>query len=183
MFRKTTIALALAGVVALGGCQRAQEAVQRRVDQTTLGFTVGKPYQQIASMRKTTLEGMFDDDRAYGELFASQELSDGTTLYRHLDRYESGGTTTSVGGIFGSEKTNYAYRLLYFKVDDQGVIRDYANGFLHGEATNCVSWVGGIFRKCEDPAALRTTVELYDSLVKTSDGLPLSAWLSAPGTS
>jgi hypothetical protein len=170
-------ALLLAAVAAgLSACSGTQAEIQKAADRNWLSYVVGKPYTGVAAEKKLTMEGMFQDDRAAGEVFATSELAGGDRLYRHLDRYQSATSTSSFGGLVGKDSATYSYRLLYFRVGPDGTIRDYANGFVGGETSSCVGWIGGIFRKCEDEAQLRQTVQSYDSFVKTSTGLPLTAW-------
>jgi hypothetical protein len=170
-------ALLLATVASgLAACGSTQAEIQKAADRNWLSYVVGKPYASVAAEKKLTMEGMFQDDRAAGEVFAMSELASGDRLYRHLDRYQSSTATSSFGGLVGKDSATYSYRLLYFRVSPDGVIRDYANGFVGGETSSCVGWIGGIFKKCEDEASLRQTVQSYDSFVKTSQGQLLSSW-------
>ncbi|WP_319529007.1 hypothetical protein [uncultured Cohaesibacter sp.] len=168
--------LAVGLALLMAACAGTQEKVQRSVDRNMLTYVVGKPYQSIASQRKTTFEGLFQDDRAYGEVFSQATLANGDMLYRHLDRYESGEKSSSMFGVVGTSSTQISYRLIYFRVGPDGLIKDTANGFLHGEVKDCTNWVGGIFQTCDDPARMSQTVEGYDNLVLTSSGQPLSSW-------
>ncbi len=168
----------LLGAVAAGlaACGATQAQLQQAADRNWLSYAVGKPYAGVASEKKATMEGLLQDDRAAGEVFSTSELPGGDRLYRHLDRYQSSTKSSSFGGIVGSDSATYSYRLIYFRVGPDGTIRDYANGFVGGETSSCVGWIGGIFRTCEDETQLRQTVQSYDSFVKTSTGGPLSAW-------
>jgi hypothetical protein len=169
-------ALAAFAALALSACSSTQAQIQTAADRNWLGYAVGKPYASVAAEKKMTMEGLFQDDRAAGELLAASDLAGGDRLYRHVDRYQSSTASSSFGGLFGTDSATYSYRLLYFRVSPDGVIRDYANGFVGGETSSCVGWIGGIFKKCEDEAALRQTVQSYDSFVKTSGGQPLTSW-------
>lgn len=162
--------------IGLTACSGMQEKVQTSVDRKVLSYVVGKPYQSVASQRKTTLEGLFQDDRAYGEVFSQAPLANGDMLYRHLDRYKSGEESSNFFGVVGSTKAQISYRLIYFRVGPDGRIKDTANGFLHGEVNSCTNWVGGIFETCDDPARLTQTIDGYDRLVTTSKGQPISSW-------
>jgi len=162
--------------VALSACGNTQGNLQQMADRNWLSYAVGKPYASVAAEKKMTMEGLLQDDRSAGELLAASDLPGGDRLYRHVDRYQSSTSSSSFGGLVGKDAATYSYRLLYFRVSPDGVIRDYANGFVGGETSSCVGWIGGIFRKCEDEAALRQTVQSYDSFVKTSEGQALSTW-------
>ncbi len=137
---------------------------------------VGKPYAGIAGQKKLTMEGLMYDDRAAGELVSASDLPGGDKLYRHVDRYQSGTMTSNAAGIYSKDSATYSYRLLYFRVSPDGVVRDYANGFVPGETQSCVGWIGGIFTKCKNELELRQTVDGFDAVVKTSQGQPLASW-------
>jgi hypothetical protein len=167
---------ACAAAAGLAACSATQAEIQQAADRNWLGYVVGKSYAGVAAEKKLTMEGLLQDDRAAGELFAMSELPGGDRLYRHLDRYQSATSTSSFGGLVGKDTATYSYRLLYFRVGPDGAIRDFANGFVGGETSSCVGWNGGIFTKCQDEAQLRQTVQSYDSFVKTSQGQALGAW-------
>jgi hypothetical protein len=168
--------LAACAAALLTACGSVQADIQQAADRNWLSYAVGKPYASISAQKKSTMEGLFQDDRAAGEVFSSSELAGGDRLFRHLDRYQSSTASSSFGGLVGKDSATYSYRLLYFRVSPDGMVRDYANGFVGGETSSCVGWIGGIFKKCEDEAALRQTVQSYDSFVKTSQGQMLSSW-------
>lgn len=165
--------IALFGLVA---CNETQGNIQQKVDRNILKSTVGKDYQRIAALETTSLEALVGDDKAYGELFAQTRLVGGDTLYRHINRYESETRESNIGLLVAKESVRYSYRLFYFRVSPDGIIRDYANGFLGGETSRCVGWIAGIFSKCEDEASFGQTVAQYDALVTTSSGQTLGAW-------
>jgi hypothetical protein len=167
---------AVASAAFVSACSSTQAEIQTAADRNWLSYAVGKPYASVAAEKKATMDGLLHDDRSAGELLAASDLAGGDRLYRHVDRYQSSTSSSSFGGLVGKEAATYSYRLLYFRVSPDGVIRDYANGFVGGETSSCVGWIGGIFKKCEDEAALRQTVQSYDSFVKTSQGQALSSW-------
>lgn len=168
VFRRIGIALAFgAGLVTLGACQSMQGTAETEQDRSLLEFPINKTYEDMAAMRNTALAGMNNDDRTFGELFASETLPDGARLYRHLDRYEAKG---------GGADTDWGYQLIYLRVEG-GIVRDYAYAVLKGEP-RCFGWTGDVFHKCDDPELRRTTVKTFDALVRTSAGEPLSAWMT-----
>ncbi len=61
------------------------------------------------------------------------------------------------------------------------MIVDTANGYALGEQARCVSYFEGLFKRCEDTAALAADIAYFDSLVTTSDGSPVQAWLTGQG--
>ena len=169
-------AILLTAMLVIAGCNGMQEKIQKKVDGNILSATVGKSYSKYAAQRKTNLEGLFADDRAYGEIFAASKFQNDDVLYRHLDRYESSESNSNFGSLISKQEIQYSYRLLYFRVDHSGIIRDYANGFLGGETSTCVGWIRGIFQKCKNDEILALAVVQYDQIVQTSSGLPLSSW-------
>ncbi len=169
-------ALAAAAGALLAACSSAQGDIQQAADRNYLSYMAGKPYAAIAAEKKLTVEGMMYGDRAAGELISTTALAGGDTLYRHVDRYQSGTMTSSVAGIYGKDSATYSYRLLYFRVSPDGVVRDTANGFVPGETQTCIGWIGGIFQKCNNELELRSTVAGFDAVVKTSAGQPLASW-------
>ena len=160
----------------LAACSSAQGDIQQMADHNYLSYMVGKPYASIAAEKKLTVDGLMYGDRAAGELISTSDLPGGDTLYRHVDRYQSGTMTSSVAGIYGKDSATYSYRLLYFRVSPDGLVRDTANGFVPGETQTCVGWIGGIFQKCNNELELRNTVAGFDAVVKTSAGQPLASW-------
>ncbi len=171
---KLLIALLPAALVA--GCGSTQGDLQQMADRNWLGYMVGKPYAGIAAEKKLTMDGLMHDDRAAGELISVSDLPGGDRLYRHVDRYQSGTMSSSAAGVYSKDSATYSYRLLYFRVSSEGVVRDYANGFVPGETQSCVGWIGGIFTKCKNELELRQTVDGFDAVVKTSQGQPLASW-------
>ena len=169
--------LLAAGAAALfSACSGTQAEIQTAVDRNWLGYMVGKPYAGIAAEKKLTMDGLMHDDRAAGELISVSDLPGGDRLYRHVDRYQSGTMSSNAAGIYSKDSATYSYRLLYFRVSPDGVVRDYANGFVPGETQSCVGWIGGIFTKCKNELELRQTVDGFDAVVKTSQGQPLASW-------
>lgn len=168
-------ALAGLALLALGACTAAQQSIQASADANILRFTVDKPYAQIAAQNTTSFEGLMGREKAYGDLIHSSQLANGDTLYRHGQAYAA--QTTSTDFLFmGGGSTRYDYRLFYFRVGADGVIRDYANGVVSGQQIECVEYIGGIFRNCTDTALLSTDISQMDAQVRTSAGMPLSAW-------
>ena len=115
--------MVLAVFLSVSGCSGTQEQLQLAADRNWLSYAVGQPYAQIAAQKETTMAGLFGDQRAYGDMFAATDLPNGDRLYRHLNRYKASTTSTSVGLLVNSDSANYSYRLLYFRVSPDGIIR------------------------------------------------------------
>ncbi|WP_196257805.1 hypothetical protein [Pelagibacterium limicola] len=172
LFKGFIIGLAL---LALGACTATQQSLQAAADSNILNYTVGKPYAQIAAQNTTSFEGMMGREKAYGNLIHLSQLSNGDRLYRHGQAYAAHSTSTDFL-LMGGGSTRYDYRLFYFRVGQDGVIKDYANGVVTAQQVECVNYVGGIFQSCTDTAMLSSDISQMDAQVRTSAGMPLSAW-------
>jgi hypothetical protein len=162
-------------VLVLGACTAAQQSLQASADANILNYTLGKPYAQIAAQNTTSFEGMMGREKAYGNLIHRSQLPNGDTLYRHGQAYAA--QTNSTDFLFmGGNSTRYDYRLFYFRVGADGVIKDYANGVVSAQQIECVNYIGGIFQNCTDTALLSSDVSQMDAQVRTSASMPLSAW-------
>jgi hypothetical protein len=142
-----------------------------------MGSLVGRSYvSATASMPNLPLAPAREPP--FGRLFSTTALPDGSRIHRHMIRDIGQTSRVNVLGIAQSETQRFSYRLLYFRVDPAGVIRETANGFWLGESQRCVGYIGNIFQTCESPQALAADVAFFDSLVKTGDGhLITEAWL------
>lgn len=171
------LAMAALLCAALAACSTAsQQRLQARFDRNVLDNTVGKSYADIARKEAWTQAALFGTDHAYGDVFGATQLPGGDTLYRHMERSEAFRSGTDVGGLLTSGTTRFDYRLFYFRVGPDGVIKDTANGVVSGDSIKCVSYIGGIFNKCGNAQLASTDADQMDAAVTTSAGLPLSSW-------
>jgi hypothetical protein len=157
------------------GCAGHVENLQANVDRTVLGTMVGRNYAEAT--RPPPELPLAPRAEPYGREFSVVELPDGSRLHRRLSRAVGLKTTTNFMGITQSASERFGYRLLYFRVDRAGVITDVANGYWLGETARCVGYVGNIFQTCDNPQSLAADVTFFDSLVRTADGRPITAWL------
>lgn len=168
------VAAALA-ILALAACTATQQGIQASADANILSYTVGKPYAEIAGQNSMSMGGLMGREKAYGELIQSSQLPNGDTLYRHGQAHAA--QTTSTDFLFmGGDSTRFDYRLFYFRVGADGVIKDYANGVVSAQQIECVDYIGGIFQNCSDTVLLSSDMAQMDAVVRTSAGMPLSAW-------
>lgn len=158
----------------LGACGETVADINRNLDRRATSVQIGRDYASLVAPRPA-LPLAVAAEPMFGDPIGSSDLPDGNRLHRHLTR-SIGETSTIDFGIVSTERQRAAYRLVYFKVDGNGTIVDTATGYLRGEATRCVGFVGGIVRRCEDPAALAADLAFLDEQVTTSDGRPLSVW-------
>lgn len=172
-----TVAVSISIGLALAGCTDMQSRIQTSIDGTVMQSIVGRTY---ASVNITPPRLPFEPEREppYGRLFSVTDLPSGSRIHRHLIRGVAQTTETNFLGLVQSDSQRYSYRLLYFLVDREGIVRATANGFWLGEGDRCVGYVGNIFRTCESSAALAEDVVFFDTLVKTSDGRGLEVWRS-----
>lgn len=162
---------------ALAACSAAQQQrIQAGFDQNILDYTVGRDYATIAAREAMTQQALFGDDRAYGDFFGASQLSGGDTLYRHLERSEAATSSSDVLGLVGGDSARIDYRLFYFRVGPDGVIKDYANGVVSGELVRCSYYLGGVFQNCGNTEIASADIAQMDAAVTTSSGQPLASW-------
>jgi hypothetical protein len=136
----------------------------------------GKPYQEVASLNPMTLESITGGQTAYGPIIGAYRLENGDRVYRHAANVESSESSVDVGIFMQRRSAQSRYRLAYFRVGPDGIVKDWATGALPGERVGCTAYAAGIFRTCTSDAEIRQSMAVYDSLVRTSANLPLSAW-------
>lgn len=161
-------------LAALAGCMETQQRIQTAADSNVLGYTIGKPYAEVAAQK--SLDDLLLRNKAYGEVLSQAPLPGGDMLYRHAKPVEAGESGFNVGGLVGSSNKRFNYSLFYFRVGPDGVIKDYANGVLPGSEVSCMSYLGDIFRNCEDTQLLSDDLARLDGAVTTSSGQPLASW-------
>ena len=47
---------------------------------------------------------------------------------------------------------------------------------MQGSTSDCISYIGGIIKKCTDSGQMLAALALYDSRVLTKGGQPISVW-------
>jgi hypothetical protein len=156
------------------GCG-APEKLQSFGDRNYMRYAMGKPYAQIASQTQMTLEGLAGAT-VYGPMIGQSRLVNGDTVYRHIDNVESMSTNVDVGLVMQKENVASRYRLAYFRVAPDGIVKDWATGTLPGERLGCTRYAGGIVQQCSSDAQRLQSLAVYDSLVRTSTDQPLSSW-------
>jgi hypothetical protein len=56
------------------------------------------------------------------------------------------------------------------------MVKDWATGAVQGSTSDCISYIGGIIRKCTDSGQMLAALALYDSRVQTKGGQPIAVW-------
>lgn len=169
--------LVLAACVALAGCGSAAEKVETAANRSFTSYAMGKPYAEIANIGNSPLEKLAGNDRAtFGPMLGATPLTNGMTIYRHMAPSARTETGTSFAGLVGTSTVSDNNRLSYFLVGSDGFVKDWATGSVPGNASDCVSYIGGIIKKCTDAKQFNAALSLYDARVLTKDGQPISVW-------
>jgi hypothetical protein len=148
--------LAVAAIL-LAGCSSLGHQVASGINNSHLRNTVGKPYSQVMYERPD-----------FGKLVGRESLRNGDEVMKHVGEF--GSATSNVGGIYG--KQHQQARVVYFRVDKKGVIKDWATEFYKAGTSTC--WVG----ICSGAKMEQVPTEELDKIVKTSSGQPLNSWRS-----
>lgn len=98
------------------------------------------------------------------------------TIYRHMAPSARTETGTNFVGLVGSSSVSNNNRLSYFLVGPDGIVKDWATGSVPGNASSCITYIGGIIQRCSDLTQFQTSLAIYDSRVLTKDGQPISSW-------
>jgi hypothetical protein len=174
VFRKRTV-LAAVILAASAGCTATPQALQSLGDRNYMRYATGKPYAQIASQNQMSVEGLAGAT-IYGPMIGEYRLTDGDTVYRHIDNVESTRTNVGAGMLMQRESVGTRYRLAYFRVGPDGIVKDWATGALPGERLGCTWYVGGFVQQCSNETQRLQSLAVYDSLVRTSSDSPLPSW-------
>ncbi len=107
---------------------------------------------------------MFEQPQ-FGKLVGRESVPSGGIIMKHVGDF--GQETSDYGGIYGKRVQNA--RVIYFLVDSNGVVKDWATEFYRAGTANC--WVG----ICSGDKAEQVPLEELDRIVRTSSGQPLAA--------
>jgi hypothetical protein len=151
-----SFALAVAALL-LAGCSSLGHEVASGISNSQLKNTLGKPYTQVMYERPD-----------FGKLVGRETLPNGDQVMKHVGDF--GQATSNVGGIYGRQ--HQQARVIYFRVDRKGVIKDWATEFYKAGSSTC--WVG----ICSGAKKEQVPTEEFDKIVKTSNGQSIHAWRS-----
>ncbi len=164
-------------VASLCGCSQVAQKAEAAANRSFTSYALGKPYAQVASIGTSPMEQLAGNDRAtFGPLLGSTRLSNGMTIYRHMAPSARTETGTDFGGLVGTSSVSDNNRLSYFLVGPDGIVKDWATGSVPGNASSCISYIGGIIQRCSDLKQFEASLTLYDARVLTKDGQPISVW-------
>ena len=172
MFRYTIVL----GLALISGCSQTAEKIETAANRSTTSWALGKDYARVAALGNSPLDQLSVEQVGYGPLIGQTSLSDGSVIYRHIAPSAQSETYSDFGGLVGSEKQVTNYRLSYFKVGVDGVVKDWATGKASSSISSCVSFIGGIFQKCTEQARIEQAIQIYDSIVRTSSGSAIESW-------
>lgn len=149
-----SFALAVAALL-IAGCSSLGHEVASGINNSQLKNTLGKRYTEVMYERPD-----------FGKLVGREHLSNGDQVMKHVGEF--GQATSNVGGIYG--KQHQQARVIYFRVDSKGVVRDWATEFYKAGSATC--WVG----ICSGAKMEQVPTEELDRIVKTSNGEPIQSW-------
>jgi hypothetical protein len=144
-----------ASMLLLVACSSVGQKVASGINNTHLNGTVGKPYNQV----------MYEHPD-FGKLIGREKLASGDEVMKHVGDF--GTETSNFGGVYGKQKQNA--RVIYFLVDTNGEIKDWATEFYQAGSAKC--WVG----VCGGAKNEQVPFEELDRIVKTSSGSSIEAW-------
>lgn len=177
MKKRVFAAAALAvGLIFVASCSSTVEQLQEAGDRNYMRYAMGKPYQEVASLNPMTLESLTTGSTAYGPIVGGYRLDNGDRVYRHAASIQSSESSVDAGLFMQRRSVQNRYRLAYFRVGPDGLVKDWATGTLPGERVGCTAFAAGIFRTCTSDAEVAQSMAVYDSLVRTSNGQPLGTW-------
>jgi hypothetical protein len=148
--------LGVAAIV-LAGCSSLGHEVASGINNSQLRNTLGKPYTQVMYERPD-----------FGKLVGREALANGDVVMKHVGEF--GSSTSNFAGVYG--KQHQQARVIYFRVDKKGMVRDWATEFYKAGSSTC--WVG----ICSGATKEQVPTEEFDKIVRTSDGQSIDAWRS-----
>ena len=168
--------LVLFAMIFVAGCTQTANSIENAANRSSTSWAMGKPYTQVAALGTSTLAQLSTEPIGYGPMIRQSPLANGDILYRHVAPAAERSQGSDFGGIVASQRVNTNVRLSYFRVGADGVVSDWATGSAPGSVSDCIQYLGGLIKKCEDAARIRLGLQAYDARVKTRSGEPLSAW-------
>ena len=175
MKRLMTLVAVVATGLTLAGCNSMAEKAEALSGRTFPAYALNKSYASVAALpdyESDTLGRV----RMFGDEVGSFTLANGDVVHRHAKREQRSTSSVDIGIIRNSESASYRMRLTYFRVGPDGIVRDFASGFVDGGSEKCISYVAGLMQRCQDMAALNRTLIEFDAAVRTRDGQTLAAW-------
>lgn len=136
----------------LVACSSVGQKVASGISNSHLKGTVGKPYSEV----------MYEHPD-FGKLIGREKLDGGDEIMKHVGEF--GTESSNFGGVYGKQKQNA--RVLYFLVDTDDKVKDWATEFYQAGSAKC--WVG----ICGGGKNEQVPFEELDRIVKTSSGVSI----------
>jgi len=136
-----SFALAVAALLVVG-CSSIGQEVASGINNSQLKNTLGKQYSEVMYERPD-----------FGKLVGRETLPNGDQVMKHVGEF--GQATSNVGGIYG--KQHQQARVIYFRVDRKGVVRDWA--------TDPDRWLRRTVVICQLGAKERTDLDILEKAI------------------
>lgn len=162
--------------LALAGCGGVTERVENAANRSYTSGAMGQSYAQVTAESTSALASLSGRKSAFGPLIGSTQLQNGMTIYRHIAPSSEATSGASFGGLIGTSASQTNFRLSYFLVGPDGLVKDWATGSVPGNASDCVTFIAGIVQKCREVQRLQASLQLYDARVRTRSGQPIAQW-------
>ena len=155
---RKTFAFAIAALcLALSGCAAIPNDHGERTNRSKLKDVIDKPYVQVIKERSD-----LKDPPA-----ATETLASGRRIVKHV--VALGEEPFGPSGSYAEDRQ--LYRVVYFLVDADGTVKDWATLIYKGGKWRC--WGSTCLKAFKDPP-----VEKLDEVVRTSRGEAITAWRS-----
>ncbi|HKX99625.1 MAG TPA: hypothetical protein VJL86_07890 [Steroidobacteraceae bacterium] len=149
--------IVFASALMLVACSSVGQKVASGINNSHLKGTVGKPYTQVVY-----------EHPDFGKLIGREKLKSGDEVMKHVGDF--GTESSNFGGIYGKQNQNA--RVIYFLVNADGKVEDWATEFYQAGSAKC--WVG----ICGGGKSEQVPFEELDRIVKTSSGDSIESWRS-----
>ncbi len=169
----------------IGGCAGTAKNIQDSADRSSLKGTVNESYEEVATKKMWSLEGMVKDQRVYGRKIGEEKLSNGMVVYKHVNKTQQTSGPQFLGVITAGDAVSI-YRLFYFVVDDQGNVADWGHGS-YQSTQSCFALTmtesfdsdatlsAELYKKCGEEKLSGAFMEM-DERVTMSNGQPYLKW-------
>jgi hypothetical protein len=147
--------LVLISACLLTACGSIAHKVGSGINNSQLRGTVGKPYADVMYAHPD-----------FGKLIGREKLRGGDEVMKLVGDF--GTSSSNISGIYGKQHLNA--RVIYFRVNTNGIVVDWATEFYESGTQKC--WVG----ICSGATAEQVPFEELDRIVKTSSGASIDSW-------
>ncbi len=175
-FRYVSRAAACLLLLSLAACGGLADKVENVANRTYTSAAMGKSYTAITATDNSAIAALSGRRSNFGPTIGSTPLQNGDIVYRHIQPASKSSSDTSILGLVGTAAVKTNYRLSYFLVGQDGLVRDWATGAVPGTTSDCITFLSGIVQRCQDSQRLQASLQHYDSRVQTRSGQPIAVW-------